>query len=50
MKEDGICLIRFEGVIGSPAVSGIGIRRAPKVAGIILYISLTSCFDLFIET
>ncbi|KAH7520429.1 hypothetical protein FEM48_Zijuj08G0142800 [Ziziphus jujuba var. spinosa] len=32
VKEDGVCLIRFEGVIGSPAVSGIGIRRAPKVA------------------
>ncbi|KAM6563992.1 hypothetical protein CsatB_023990 [Cannabis sativa] len=29
VKEDRTLVIRFEGVIGSPAVSGIGIRTAP---------------------
>lgn len=34
MKEDGILTVRFEGVSGSPVVSGICIRRAPPgVAG-----------------
>lgn len=37
VKEDGSFVIRFEGVIGSPAVSGIGIRRAPKVSGILSF-------------
>ncbi|XP_062145480.1 kinesin-like protein KIN-14R [Alnus glutinosa] len=32
MKEDGVIVIRFEGVIGSPVVSGICIRKAPKVS------------------
>ncbi|KAL5556600.1 hypothetical protein UlMin_038836 [Ulmus minor] len=32
VKEDGIVVLRFDGVIGSPSVSGIGIRRAPKVS------------------
>ncbi|XP_052197998.1 kinesin-like protein KIN-14R isoform X2 [Diospyros lotus] len=30
VKDDGLILIRFEGVNGSPLVSGISIRRAPK--------------------
>ncbi|KAF5454378.1 hypothetical protein F2P56_024049 [Juglans regia] len=32
MKEDGVIVIRFEGVNGSPVVSGICIRKAPKVS------------------
>ncbi|GMY12069.1 kinesin-like protein KIN-14R [Fagus crenata] len=32
MKEDGVIVIRFEGVTGSPVVSGICIRKAPKVS------------------
>ncbi|XP_021714041.1 kinesin-like protein KIN-14R [Chenopodium quinoa] len=32
VKEDGMILIRFEGVSGSPIVSGICIRKAPKLA------------------
>lgn len=38
VKEDGVVVIRFEGVNGSPVVSGIGIRRAPNVSGILVYI------------
>ncbi|XP_050388067.1 kinesin-like protein KIN-14R [Argentina anserina] len=30
VKEDGLVVIRFEGVVGSPLVSGIGIRRSPS--------------------
>ncbi|KAL1833550.1 hypothetical protein ACET3Z_003201 [Daucus carota] len=30
VKDDGVVVIRFEGVYGSPIVSGICIRRAPK--------------------
>ncbi|PON40942.1 Kinesin-like protein [Parasponia andersonii] len=33
VKEDRALVIRFEGVIGSPAVSGIGVRRALSVSG-----------------
>ncbi|KAK2656623.1 hypothetical protein Ddye_009675 [Dipteronia dyeriana] len=32
VKEDGVIVIRFEGVNGSPAVSGICIRRAAEVS------------------
>ncbi|XP_023887362.2 kinesin-like protein KIN-14R [Quercus suber] len=32
MKEDGVIVIRFEGVNGSPVVSGICIRKAPKLS------------------
>ncbi|GAB4848809.1 Kinesin-like protein KIN-14R [Ancistrocladus abbreviatus] len=32
VKEDGKVVIRFEGVLGSPVVSGICIRRAPKLS------------------
>ncbi|KAK9284924.1 hypothetical protein L1049_024105 [Liquidambar formosana] len=32
VKEDGVLVIRFEGVHGSPVVSGICIRRATKVS------------------
>lgn len=39
VKEDGVVVIRFEGVNGSPVVSGIGIRRAPNVSGILVCIS-----------
>lgn len=34
VKDDGILLLRFEGVFGSPIVSGICVRRAPKSSGI----------------
>lgn len=30
VKDDGILLLRFEGVFGSPIVSGICVRRAPE--------------------
>ncbi|XP_030455870.2 kinesin-like protein KIN-14R isoform X2 [Syzygium oleosum] len=33
VKEDGIIAIKFEGVNGSPLVSGICIRKAPEVLG-----------------
>lgn len=32
VKKDGIIVIRFEGVSGTPMVSGICIRRAPQVS------------------
>ncbi|KAF2295791.1 hypothetical protein GH714_034014 [Hevea brasiliensis] len=32
VKDDGILVIRFEGVMGSPVVSGICVRKAPKVS------------------
>ncbi|XP_049380688.1 kinesin-like protein KIN-14R [Solanum stenotomum] len=32
IKENGILLIKFEGIIGSPVVSGICIRKAPKAS------------------
>ncbi|OAY33502.1 kinesin-like protein KIN-14R isoform X2 [Manihot esculenta] len=32
VKEDGILVIRFEGIIGSPVVSGICIRKARKLS------------------
>ncbi|XP_057962155.1 kinesin-like protein KIN-14R [Malania oleifera] len=32
VKEDGVLVIKFEGLHGSPVVSGICIRRAPKVS------------------
>jgi kinesin family protein C2/C3 len=40
MKEDGVIVIRFEGVTGSPVVSGICIRKAPKVSGSFICISV----------
>lgn len=36
VKDDGMVVIRFEGVNGSPVVSGICIRRAPKMSGILI--------------
>lgn len=36
VKDDGMVVIRFEGVNGSPVVSGICIRRAPKISGILI--------------
>lgn len=33
MKEDGVLLIRFESINGSPLVSGICIRKATKASG-----------------
>ncbi|KAK9678834.1 hypothetical protein RND81_11G235700 [Saponaria officinalis] len=32
VKEDGLILIRFEGLLGTAVVSGLCIRRAPKLA------------------
>lgn len=34
VNDDGMVVIRFEGVNGSPVVSGICIRRAHKLSGI----------------
>lgn len=34
VKNNEAIVIRFEGIIGSPLVSGICIRRAPKLQGI----------------
>ncbi|KAI8572287.1 hypothetical protein RHMOL_Rhmol01G0186500 [Rhododendron molle] len=34
VKDDGLIIIRFEGVNGSPLVSGICIRRAPKFSAL----------------
>ena len=33
VKDDGVILIRFEGISGSPVVSGICIRRETKASG-----------------
>lgn len=33
VREDGVLVIRFEGIIGSPVVSGICIRKARKLSG-----------------
>lgn len=38
VKDDGVVVIRFEGVYGSPIVSGICIRRAPKSEGIAIFL------------
>ncbi|KAK6125845.1 hypothetical protein DH2020_040413 [Rehmannia glutinosa] len=32
IKDDGILVLRFEGILGSPVVSGICVRRAPKTS------------------
>ncbi|OIT38073.1 PREDICTED: kinesin-like protein KIN-14R isoform X2 [Nicotiana attenuata] len=32
IKDNGVLLIKFEGIIGSPVVSGICIRKAPEVS------------------
>ena len=37
VKENGEILVRFESVNGSPLVSGICIRRAPRMAAGILF-------------
>lgn len=34
IKDGGILVLRFEGIIGSPVVSGICVRRAPRTSGI----------------
>lgn len=60
MKEDRVLVMRFEGVVGSPTISGIGIRRAPNASGILidhhdlifsedkyLYLILNKYFDKF---
>lgn len=39
IKDNGVLLIKFEGIIGSPVVSGICIRKALKVSGISLFAS-----------
>ena len=33
VKDDGVILIRFESINGSPVISGICIRRATKASG-----------------
>lgn len=43
VKEDGMMVIRFEGVQGSPVVSGICIRKAPKLAGTFLTQIFNAC-------
>lgn len=42
VKDDRAISVRFEGVIGSPIISGIGIRRASNVSGSLDPDSLTS--------
>ncbi|KAG8383643.1 hypothetical protein BUALT_Bualt04G0035300 [Buddleja alternifolia] len=32
IKDDGILALRFEGILGSPIVSGICVRKAPKIS------------------
>lgn len=49
VKEDGVVVIRFEGVIGSPLVSGIGIRRPPSDSGNLLhFICMNDSFIYFL--
>lgn len=38
VREEGVLVIRFEGVNGSPAVSGIGIRKATRTSGNLMLI------------
>lgn len=47
MKEDGVLVMRFDGIIGSPAVSGIGIRRVPYSSGILVLYAFPY-FDLYL--
>ena len=51
MKEDGVVVVRFEGVIGSPLVSGIGIRNSPSDSGTYLHFFalMVLCVYLFIR-
>lgn len=42
IKDDGILVLRFEGILGSPVVSGICVRRAHKSSG--FYISQLNYF------
>jgi kinesin family protein C2/C3 len=48
MKENGVIVVRFEGVNGSPVVSGICVRKAPKVSGNFICISFV-CFCYLVE-
>lgn len=45
MKEDGVVVIRFEGVNGSPLVSGIGIRRPPSDSGTLVHFICVNDFS-----
>lgn len=45
MKEDGVVVIRFEGVNGSPLVSGIGIRRPPSDSGTLVHFICVNGFS-----
>lgn len=49
VKEDRVLVMRFEGVVGSPAISGIGIRRAPNTSGIFVGL-LSIILIVFYET
>lgn len=40
VKDDGVILIRFESINGSPMVSGICIRKAKEVSGILFWFAV----------
>lgn len=40
VKEDGLIAVRFEGVIGSPMVCGICVRKAQNVPGTVIFFSI----------
>lgn len=42
IKDDGLLVLRFEGILGSPVVSGICVRRAPpRESGISMLLNTT---------
>jgi len=44
VKDDGVILIRFESISGSPVVSGICIRRATKASGTVFLFNVLELF------
>ena len=40
VKNDGLIAMRFEGVIGSPMVCGICVRKAQNIPGTVICISI----------
>lgn len=40
VKDDGVIVIRFESITGSPVVSGICIRRATKASGTVVLVTV----------
>jgi len=44
VKDDGVILIRFESISGSPVVSGICIRRATKAPGTVFLFNVLELF------